>query len=274
MELKVKKISEFKGKIKYLFTDIDDTLTDEGVLSDTSYSALWNLFRRGVHVIPVTGRPAGWCEMIARQWPVRAVIGENGAFVFYKRKDKIERTFFSSNLKAQNSSSPSQEGQKYLLKKSESLFEKFPGTRFASDQFCRWVDVAIDFSEEVHPPLTLEVAQKIKAEFESWGAQAKVSSIHVNAWMGDHDKLSMTLKYLKEVEKVSKPDKIQSLCGFVGDSPNDEPMWQFFKNSFSVGPIQKYKKLIKHFPQYSVLDPGGVGFKKIAQRIIANQNLV
>ena len=41
--------------------------------------ALADLARAGLHVIPITGRPVGWSEPFARDWPVDAIVAENGA---------------------------------------------------------------------------------------------------------------------------------------------------------------------------------------------------
>src|SRR4051812_7299860 len=86
-------IADFDQSIDFVLTDIDDTLTDEGQLGAQAYSALWSLNDAGIQVVPVTGRPAGWCEMIARQWPVAGVIGENGGFYFRYSKKKMHRHF-------------------------------------------------------------------------------------------------------------------------------------------------------------------------------------
>jgi len=73
---------------RFVLLDIDDTLTTDGRLAADSYRALEALHQRGFIVIPVTGRPAGWCDMIARFWPVHAVVGENGAFYFSYDHDR------------------------------------------------------------------------------------------------------------------------------------------------------------------------------------------
>ena len=66
-------------EIRYVFTDIDDTLTDNGSLRASAYSAIEALDNAGIAVIPITGRPAGWCDLIARFWPVRGVVGDIAA---------------------------------------------------------------------------------------------------------------------------------------------------------------------------------------------------
>ena len=72
--------------VRVVLTDIDDTVTTEGVLTGKTYGALEDLHCAGFIVIPVTGRPAGWCDHIARMWPVDAVVEKNGAlFLRYDR---------------------------------------------------------------------------------------------------------------------------------------------------------------------------------------------
>nr|WP_232468690.1 HAD-IIB family hydrolase [Bdellovibrio bacteriovorus] len=99
----MKNASEFSSPLRFLLTDIDDTLTDEGHLGPEAYQALWNLHDAGIHVIPVTGRPAGWCEMIARVWPVSGIVGENGGFYFRYHGKKMHRHFFfDENIQKEN----------------------------------------------------------------------------------------------------------------------------------------------------------------------------
>src|SRR5258707_4262848 len=76
----IRPLSEFpaalRAAIRFVLLDIDDTLTTDGRLSAAAYGALEDLSRRGLRLIPVTGRPAGWCDLIARFWPVDAVRSE------------------------------------------------------------------------------------------------------------------------------------------------------------------------------------------------------
>src|SRR3979490_2820427 len=71
---------ETLAAIEGVLTDLDETVSSHGRLSAEAYGALEALKKAGLRVIPVTGRPAGWCDHIARFWPVDAVVGENGAF--------------------------------------------------------------------------------------------------------------------------------------------------------------------------------------------------
>ncbi len=258
----MKNLSEFKNSgIKYIFTDIDDTLTTDGTLPASSYSALWNLRTHGIQVIPVTGRPAGWCDMIARFWPVKAVIGENGAFYFSysKEKNKMRRVWaYGDDLRL--------DYQKKLKTIELEVLKTIPMSAVSADQFCRLYDLAIDFCEDV-PALPPADVQKIVAIFKKHGAQAKVSSIHVNGWFGEHDKLTMCKNFC-EKELGASLDSLQKQVAFVGDSPNDEPMFGFFKNSFGVANVAHFKDQLKEPPKYIANHIGGDGFVEIAQRLM------
>ena len=255
----MKKISEFQSQVQFLLTDIDDTLTDEGLLGPEAYQALWDLHRAGVHVIPITGRPAGWCEMIARQWPVAGVVGENGGFYFRYHKKTMERHFhFDETTQKQN--------REKLRKLEEKILREVPGSALASDQFCRLMDLAIDFCEDV-PTLPKDEVQKIVQLFNYAGAEAKVSSIHVNGWFGKYDKLTTSLSMLEREFKISQ-DEAKKLCAFSGDSPNDEPMFGFFPHSFAVANIQAFLADLKTPPTYVAGKRGGLGFVEIASQIL------
>ena len=250
--------------VRYLFTDIDDTITDEGQLRAGPYAALWRLKECGINVIPVTGRPAGWCEMIARFWPVHGVVGENGGFYF--RLDPATR-----QMKRKFAVPESQHVQNKigLEEIRREVLASVPGCAIASDQFSRLMDLAVDFAEDVGPLSALEI-DRIVAIFVKHGAQAKVSSIHVNGWFGTYDKLSMCRLYA-EKELGLDLDRDNVSFAFSGDSPNDEPMFGFFKNSFAVANITNFLARLKHKPAYVAELEGGFGFMQIAEQLIENR---
>ena len=246
--------------VKFLFTDIDDTITDEGRLGAKAYEALWRLEENGIQVIPVTGRPAGWCEMIARFWPVHGVVGENGGFYFRYHEKKMHRHFIFDEATREIN-------RKKLELIRIDVLREIPGCAIASDQFCRLMDLAVDFAEDVVPLSETDI-DRIVAVFKRHGAQAKVSSIHVNGWFGSYDKLSMCREYAQR-ELTINLEKSKELFAFSGDSPNDEPMFEFFKNSFAVANIQRFLPRIKHRPAFVAAKEGGEGFVEIADALIA-----
>lgn len=255
-------LSQFTNDgIQTIFTDIDDTLTDEGVLRPEAYSALWRLFEKGIRIVPVTGRPAGWCEMIARFWPVHGVIGENGGFYFrYEAATrKMKRHFVVDEKKMA-------ENRDALEQVKLDVLNNVRGCAVASDQFSRLMDLAIDFAEDVGPLSEKDINQ-IVTIFEKHGAVAKVSSIHVNGWFGHYDKLSMTRIYCERELGFKFDDQLDSIA-FCGDSPNDEPMFQAFRNSFAVANIKNFADRLKHKPAFVTEATGGHGFVQIANRIL------
>jgi HAD superfamily hydrolase (TIGR01484 family) len=261
----MKNLTDFNSKIEFLLTDIDDTITTEGQLESRAYDSLWRLHDAGVKVIPITGRPAGWCEMIARFWPVAGVVGENGGFYFHYSQNsndkikKMKRWFFTNEIEMQKNRTKLNEIQKEVL-------SQVKGADVASDQFCRLMDLAIDFCEDV-TPLKNEEVQKIVSIFNRHGAQAKVSSIHVNGWFGNYDKLTTALKFLENEFGINKKTAVNK-CAYVGDSPNDEPMFCYFQHTFGVANIEKFSDQMKYLPQFISSSSGGNGFAEITEQII------
>ena len=251
---------QFQQPIQTLFTDIDDTLTNDGRLGAKAYEMLWKLAQANIDIIPVTGRPAGWCEMIARLWPVAAVIGENGAFYFKYENKKMKRHFFIDEKTRK-------ENKEKLKKIGEEILFKVPEAALASDQFTRLFDLAIDFSEDVEP-LAKSKIQEIVNIFSNHGAIAKVSSIHVNGWFGNYDKKTMCEVYY-ENEYALPLDQNQKSCAFIGDSPNDEPLFRFFENSFAVENIKDFSDVLTHKPKYLVNGFGGEGFTALGKHLLS-----
>ncbi len=257
-------LNDFNSSLQFLFSDIDDTMTDEGLLTTEAYEALWNLNKNKIKVIPVTGRPAGWCEMIARMWPVDGIIGENGAFYFSYKNKKMNRYFFEDEKTRLIN-------QQKLANIQTEIFNKVPKAALSSDQFCRLFDLAIDFCEDI-TPLSIDEKQLIVDIFNSHGAQAKISSIHINGWFGNYNKVTMILKYLEQVYQIDKINALE-ICGFSGDSPNDEPSFELFKHSFGVANILNFKDQLKFPPKYISPSKGGKGFVEIAEQIIKKSKI-
>lgn len=248
--------------VRAVLTDIDDTLTLHGRLPAEAFDALWRLRRAGLKVVPITGRPAGWCDMIARQWPVDGVVGENGAFYF--RYDEAEKRMI--RVYAQTAEERRANTDR-LWAIARRVLEEFPGSAIASDQAYREIDVAIDFCEDV-PPLPLSAAQDIAAAFQQQGAVAKVSSIHVNAWFGAHDKLTMSRIFLADCFGIDI-DLDNDAIAYCGDSPNDAPMFAAFRLGIGVANIRPYVKLMMHLPHYVTVGEGGHGFAEFAAALLA-----
>ncbi|HEY5291968.1 MAG TPA: HAD-IIB family hydrolase [Burkholderiales bacterium] len=247
--------------IRGVFCDIDDTLTSEGKLTARAYTALERLRAGGKLVVPITGRPAGWCDHIARMWPVDAVVGENGAFYFYydgARKKLAQRFLYDAVVRAAN--------RKKMLAVRERILREVPGCALASDQLYREADLAIDYCEDV-PRLPLAEVDRIVALMRAAGMSAKISSIHVNGWFGDYDKLGMTRTLMQERYGVDLArDEAEYL--FVGDSPNDAPMFGFFSNSVGVANVADFGARLTDAPAYVSSRRSGEGFVEVAELLL------
>ena len=247
--------------IKFILTDIDDTLTTEGRLKSDAYDAMERLSNKGYKVIPVTGRCAGWCDHIARMWPVDGVVGENGAFFFsYDHVNKKMNNLYSQTEEERR------ENFKLLHEIKDIILRSVSGAAVASDQDYRITDLAIDFAEDV-PKLPQHKIDEIVQIAEQNGAVAKISSIHVNCWIGNHNKLSTSLKILKESFGLNDTE-IQNNAVFIGDSPNDSTMFGFFKNSVGVANVIDLINSIENPPKYIATEFSGDGFIELADFII------
>ena len=247
-----------------VFTDIDDTLSTHGRVPAEAYAALQALRQGGLRVVPVTGRPAGWCDHIARMWPVDAVIGENGAFAMWH--DEAAGKLRALHL--QGEAERARHAQA-LAAVRERILREVPGCAVASDQFCRLYDLAIDYREDV-APLPPEAVDRIVALMAEAGMTAKVSSIHVNGWFGGHDKLGMARRWLRELHGIDIDDAAERRrCVFAGDSPNDAPMFAFFPLSVGVANVRQFEGRLAQWPAYVTPSAGGAGFAELARHVLS-----
>ena len=250
-----------KPHIRYVLTDIDDTLTIKGRLPAVVFAAMEDLQRTGIRVIPITGRPAGWCDHIARMWPVDGLVGENGAFYFRYdgREKKMIRRYWKSK----------EERIADLARLDiirEKILSSVPGCAVAADQAYREADLAIDFCEDV-PALPMPSVEAVKAIFEANGATAKISSIHVNGWFGDYDKLSMS-RLMFEKEFNVEMDAVRDHVIFCGDSPNDAPMFGFFPHSVGVANVRAFEAQLEVLPTWVTRAEGGFGFAEMVKILL------
>lgn len=247
-----------------VLTDIDDTLTLDGNLPAVAYAALERLRASGLLVIPVTGRPAGWCDHIARMWPVDGVVGENGAFWFRhdaKGHRFVKRYVMDVSQRALRAGK--------LEGIAKRILAAVPGCAVASDQPYREADLAIDFREDV-PALPMEAVQRIVALMQAEGLTAKASSIHVNGWFGGYDKLSTTRLMLREEFGIDV-DAERERFVFAGDSPNDQPMFAFFPNAVGVANVRDMQALMRDLPAWITPSRGSHGFAELADAILASR---
>jgi HAD superfamily hydrolase (TIGR01484 family) len=252
------------ANLEYLFTDIDDTLTTDGFLPDRAYASLWKLARAGVKIVPVTGGPAGWCDLIARLWPVAGVIGESGAFYFvYDRGEKKMRRVFaqSEELRRENA------GKRENLR--ARILAEVPGAAAACDQIYRIVDLAIDIRQDV-PPLPPAEVEKIYELVRASGAVCATSSIHINCWFGDYDKISAMKDFLAR-EAGRSLEEMQERILYIGDALNDEPAFREIRYCVGVANILPVLGGMKFPPRYICGNKSAEGFAEAAEFILSKK---
>jgi HAD superfamily hydrolase (TIGR01484 family) len=243
--------------VRCVLFDIDDTLTTHGRLTAEAYRAIEQLQQAGIITVPVTGRPAGWCDHIARMWPVDAVVGENGAFYFRYLRDqrRLVRRFMVPEEQRRLD-------RRRLDALAERILDHVPGSALASDQPYREADLAIDWCEDVSPLPGPEV-ERIQQLFEQAGAHAKLSSIHVNGWYGDYDKLSTSRITLAECFGLDLDAELDRIV-FVGDSPNDAPMFHRFPHAVGVANVRAFADRMPALPGWVTEHECGAGVAELA----------
>ncbi len=212
-------------------------------------------------MVPITGRPAGWCDHIARFWPVDAVVGENGAFTFYMEKGVRKRVDTPMGMKPEDARAK-------LKALEKTVRERFSQARWASDQSYREYDLAIDICEDV-PPWSRADIDALLELCHGAGAHAKLSSIHVNTWFGDYDKKRGFQHALKS-GILPGSQKLEHWI-YIGDSPNDEPMFEYFPKSVGVSNLRQYLDRLKHPPQWLTKSASGAGFEEMAALLISSK---
>jgi HAD superfamily hydrolase (TIGR01484 family) len=241
-----------------VFSDLDDTLTLGGRLPARAYDAMWRLHEASIAVVVVTGRPAGWADLIMRLWPVSGVVGENGACIFRLDEQGRATRWYALDERTRRDNRVLLDGV------GRQILEMVPGLRLAADQPFRETDLAIDICEDVED-LDEATLERIRDLLASRGLAYKISSIHLNAWFGGYDKASTCLRYVTEV-LGQEPSTGRQL--FIGDSPNDEPLFEAFDLSVGVRNIERYAAVLSHAPRFVTPSSGADGFVELADHVL------
>jgi len=250
-----------RKKIVGVFTDIDDTLTTDGAITSEALQALHNLKAQGLMVIPITGRPVGWSMPFASTWPVDAMVSENGAVALLHNA----QTNQVNKIYQQDLATRTQNFQK-MKRIAQRVLKEIPGTVMAQDSDGRETDIAFDHSEFHH--LSPEQVQQVLKLLKDEGMTATVSSIHINAWFGDHNKWHGAQWILKELTGRDLQQEINQWV-YVGDSTNDQVMFEYFTHSVGVANIRRFEKSLQHLPSYITSLERGAGFAEFARLLLS-----
>ncbi len=263
---------EARARITGIFTDIDDTLTTDGAITPDALAALGDLKARGLNVIAITGRPVGWSEPFAAQWPVDAIVAENGAVLLQNshQKDLQPNKFRRKQLSKSYQQGDAKRTQNYarMQQVGQRVLRDVPGTLLAQDSPGRETDMAIDHSEFTH--LAPEKIAQVVAIMQSEGMTATVSSIHINGWFGEHNKLVGARWAVRELFGCDL-DAEMDRWAYVGDSTNDQLMFEAFPNAIGVANVRRFEAQLAHLPRYITEGERGAGFAEVARAVLAAQ---
>jgi len=196
-----------------------------------------------------------------RLWPLDAMVFENGAGLVIRRGEKIEMINLAENITAT-------EQRMRLGQVFTRLKQQIPDLKLAADQAFRLYDFAIDYAEE--PPRLDDCQVKTILDFlkAQSNLTAKLSSIHINYWCGTHTKVT-ACQYL--IDQELRPQGIgKENTLFSGDSPNDEPLFEFFPHSVGVANVRKFLNLMKTPPRYVTSNEGGLGFVELSKWLLSS----
>jgi HAD superfamily hydrolase (TIGR01484 family) len=263
---------EARSQIIGVFTDIDDTLTTDGAITADALQALRDLKAAGLHVIAITGRPVGWSEPFAAEWPVDAIVAENGAVALHQTVLKHKNSVSPRNniafllSKLYQSDAPTRAAHYARMQRVLSRIERdVPGAQRSADSAGRETDIAIDHSEFTQLPAA-RIEQVLRI-MRSEGMQATVSSIHINAWYGAHNKLQGAHWIARELMQRDLTREIHRWV-YVGDSTNDQLMFEAFTHSFGVANIARFLSELTHLPRYVTSAERGAGFAQVVQNLL------
>jgi HAD superfamily hydrolase (TIGR01484 family) len=245
-------------RITGILTDIDDTLTADGVIAPEALEALTRLQQAGVHVIAITGRPMGWSEPFARDWPVDAIVAENGAVALFNEAGRLYIEYAQDDAtRAHNASR--------LARVAQRVLREVPGATLARDSAGRVTDIAVDHSEFAHlsSRQIVQVVELMRAE----GMNATVSSIHVNGWFGTHDKLSGA-RWIVRRRLGAEVDAQLDRWAYVGDSTNDQLLFAHFPLSIGVANLMRFADELQVWPAYLTRRERGQGFAEFADALL------
>ncbi|MCJ0761775.1 HAD-IIB family hydrolase [Variovorax terrae] len=263
--------AEARRGIAGVFTDIDDTLTTGGAITPDALQALADLKAAGLHVIPITGRPVGWSVPFAQSWPVDAIVAENGSVALISSQNTpMSASGGDSLLSKRYQQSAAERAANFARMQQVALrvLREVPGAVLAEDSPGRETDIAIDHSEFNHLPPE-RIAQAV-ALMRAEGMNATVSSIHINGWFGEHHKLAGARWIVRELFGRELDAEI-GRWAYVGDSTNDQLMFEHFPHSVGVANIARFLPELVHRPRYLTQAERGAGFAEVARALLSSR---
>ena len=255
--------------VRGVLTDIDDTLTSAEWITPDALAALGSLRAAGIAVVAVTGRSAGWSEPFARCWPLDAIVAENGAVAMFRRPagtaDGSGDDGDCLMVEYAQDAAIRERNSQRLQAVAAQVLREVPGATLAADSAGRITDIAVDHAEHAHlPPAAMA---RVVALMREGGLTATVSSIHINGWIGSHDKLTGARWIVRRLwgrDLDAEADRWLA----IGDSANDRALFERFANSVGVANLMQQAATIEVWPAWLTAGERGAGFAEVAARLV------
>jgi HAD superfamily hydrolase (TIGR01484 family) len=234
-------------RLRGLLFDLDDTLLDHAKLTEAAYSSLFRLREAGFESYAVTGRPAGWAAVIARQWPIDGAVAENGALAYVAD---------ARGLHTLDPVEGAERGRRQaaLAALVAEVRAEFPELVPADDVPLRRTDFTFDIGE--HERVPRERVARVKAFAEARGASTLASSVHLHLSFDREDKASGAVRLIRSLRGLD-PSSILTRYAFIGDSENDASCFAAFHASIGVHNLSGRPTLT---PRYITTRERGAGF--------------
>ena len=238
-----------------VFFDLDDTFLTHGLLTREAYDALWDLHDAGLKLVAVTGRPSGWAEVFARNWPIDGAVTENGA-VFVIRAGKGVAVLTEDGFAERRARLDA-----LILRVRDAL----PDVQLSDDVHARRSDVTWDIGERVVVPEDQVTA--LAALVVSAGARTTRSTVHLHASYERDDKASGAVRFVRERFGIDA-GRALARWAFIGDSPNDAACFAALRHTFGVANVRPYASRISVPPRWISPSERGAGFAEIARALL------
>ena len=244
------------SNIRLIASDVDGTLTHNGKFSTNFISTLLDLQSAGIKVLLVTGRSAGWVSALVNYLPVAGAIAENGG-LFLQPNGQQDLL----------SSIPNISRHRILLENTfHQIKQLFPNLQTSTDNHFRITDWTFDVND-----LSANDIQAISSQCQQMGWSFTYSNVQCHIKPPHQDKATG----LDAVLNNHFPELNSQQVLTIGDSPNDEAMFNPAKFPISVGVanVRHYQDKMLHLPKYMTHASEFAGFQELAQLLLKNSVL-
>ncbi|MGI0488170.1 HAD family hydrolase [Pantanalinema rosaneae CENA516] len=238
--------------VRLVATDMDGTLTIADKFTPVLLQALETLSAKGIKVVIVTGRSAGWVSGLAHYLPIAGAIAENGGIYYPTHSEQPSWLVTIPDI--------GQHRQR-LAEAFSKLQADFPQLQESIDNRFRLTDWTFDLGG-----LSPAELQAISDRCQAWGWGFTYSTVQCHIKLPQQSKAAGLQQVLAQWFADCPVDQVVT----VGDSPNDESLFDanLFPVSVGVANIHHYRDRLTHLPTYVTIAPEGHGFCELSQQVL------